>query len=130
MRRPGLRDVQPVKDLVTYEEAMEAKVYLDEIAHDWAEAYADVDYYTYLLRQTEALGAQMSDERAANAKLWDARTSEAYTNAVRRLRDAQTDMKLIEHRRQAALLKLELYRTIRADKRAREIIDNDSQRQQ
>jgi hypothetical protein len=120
-RTPTYRDVQPVRDLVTEDEAYEAMVYLDTIPHDYAIAYADIDYENYMMRSIEAVGALYSTETANDRRLWDARQSDAYAKHAKRVRDAQVRFKEIEARRAAAILKIEVYRTIRADKRAREV---------
>jgi len=122
-RRPLYRDVQPVKEIVTFDEAMDAKVLLDETADDYAVAYAEVDFRQYTLRQIEALGAQLSDERAALAKQWDARTSAAYEKGIERLRHAQVEFKRLEAMRDGAKTKIELYRTIEASRRARDELE-------
>lgn len=113
--------MQPVTDLVTDEECYEALQYLDKIAHAYAEAFAEVDYQSYMLRQQEAVGALMSDETANDRRLWDARTQPGYLKRVKSLHKAQIAWKEIEAKRHAAILKAEIWRTVHADKRARDI---------
>jgi hypothetical protein len=120
-RTPTYRDVEPVRDLVTEEEAFEAMAYLDTVPHDYAEAYADVDYENYMMRSIEAVGALFSQETSNDRRLWEARQSDAYATHAKRVRAAQVRWKEIEAKRAAAILKIEVYRTIRADKRAREV---------
>ena len=74
-----------------------------------------------MMRSIEAVGALFSNETANDRRLWDARSSDAYAAHAKRVRDAQIRWKEIEAKRAAAILKIEVYRTIRADKRAREV---------
>lgn len=121
-RTPSRRDVEPVRDLVTTEEAYEAMVYLDTIPHDYAIAYARQDLELHRLRATEAVGALYSNETANDRRMWDARSSDGYLKQADRLFKAQVAFKEIQAKRDAALLKVEVYRTIRADKRARDVM--------
>jgi hypothetical protein len=121
MRTPSHCDVQPITDLVTDEEAYEAMQFLDQVAHDFAVAYAEADYRAYLLKQVEAVGALLSDEKANDRRLWEARQSVPYTNAILEVRQAQLAFMEIKARREAAQLKIEVWRTIHADKRGRDV---------
>lgn len=126
-RQPGYRDVRPITDLVTDEDCYEAMKFLDTIAHDFASAYAQVDYRTYMLRQVEAVGAitietDDNGKRLSNdARVWHSRSVPAYTRAIEALRDAQMRFKEIDAKRAAAQLKIEVWRTIHADKRSRDV---------
>lgn len=121
-RTPSGRDVRPVRDLVTDEEAAEALVYIDTIPHDYAIAYARQDLELHRLRATESVGALYSNETANDRRLWDARSGDGYMKQAQRLFQAQVAFQEIKAKRDAAMLKVELYRTIRADKRARDVM--------
>lgn len=127
-RNPTYRDVQPVRDLVTEEDAMEAMAWLDSSPHESAEAFAAVDLHIALLRRAEADAALASAEKSNDRKLWEARTSNDYREAAFRLRDAQSTWKEMDLRRQVAMLKIELYRTICADKRQRQAQESENER--
>lgn len=122
-RRPSYRDVRPVRPLVSEDEAWEAKAYLDETAHDFAVAYADVDFETYMLRQIEAMGVVYSDAKASAARLYESRCSEAYGKQIERVRKAQLAFKELEAKRTAATLKIEVWRTVSANSRVRDALE-------
>jgi hypothetical protein len=125
-RTPRYEDVQPVKDLVTNEEMYEAMVYMDQSPHDYAEAVADAEYAAYKIRMAEAVGILVSGERNAARQQADARTSQAYANAVEDNRRAQMQAEMMKARRAAAQLKIEVWRTLRADQRARDVSEPGS----
>lgn len=125
---PAYRDVRPVRELVTDDEAWEAKVFLDETTHDIAEAQTDAEYAEYMIGVAEATGATLSDETSVDKKKWDARTSSTYAKQVKLWREARFAFLKLKARRDAAQLKVELWRTIRADKRAREVQEFDANR--
>lgn len=120
-RRPSYDDVQPVRDLVDDEEMYEAMQFLDGIAHDYAVATADFDRCDYRVRMAEAAGVITSEEKSAVRQQADARTSPHYLRSVEARYEAQMRLEEIKARRMTAQLKIEVWRTIHADKRIREI---------
>lgn len=122
-RSPSYRDVAPVRPLVTEDEAMEAMAFVDTIAHEFARTQAYADFLEYRLSIVEAVGATLSDERSVDKRKWDARASAAYSDAVQAWYTAKTEALTIKAKRDAAMMKLEIYRTGRADQRAREVFE-------
>jgi hypothetical protein len=121
--RPGYRHVRPVRDLVTDEEAHEAMQFLDTIPHAAAVAKAEWEYLDSMTSVTEAVGAQFSDERAVDKRKWDAKTSRAYTDNLAAVKKARIIQLEIEGKREAARIKIEVWRTIHADKRERGVAE-------
>lgn len=128
INRPSYRDVRPVRDLVSDEQCYQAMQFLDESAHDFGVAKAQVEYLTYMIGVTEALGAQLSDERSVDKRKWDARTAQPYIDRVEALRQARMTFEELAAKREAAKLKVELARTIHADKRERGVQAPQQQR--
>ena len=67
-RTPTYRDVAPRHELVSYDEAMDAKVFIDESYKERAEAIADADYLEYMVSVVESEGLKNSND-ANNNKL-------------------------------------------------------------
>lgn len=118
-RRPGYRDVAPIRDLVSDEEAYEAMQYLDQVAHNFAEAQANADYEEYMLGVAEATGGMLSDEKSMDRRKWEARTSAQYGEQLKAFRKSKMRYLEIKARREAAQTKVDVWRTIHADKRTR-----------
>jgi hypothetical protein len=129
-RRPSYRDVRPVVDLVTDEEMYEAMQYIDTVAHDFAVAVADFDRADYRVRMAEAAGVMTSKEPNAARQQADARTSPHYLRTIDARYEAQMRLEEIKARRVAAQLKIEVWRTIHADKRIREVPPDYREREQ
>lgn len=117
---PSYQEVRPVRELITEQEMMVALNYGDRTAEEEARAYANVGYQENLLKQIEAIGMQLSDEKAALARQMDARTSQPYTKAIVAVRDAIEVHRTIQNKRTAATLKVEVWRTLQANQRARD----------
>jgi hypothetical protein len=115
------QDVRPVRDLVTEEECYEAMVYLDQTAAEFGALQAEAKYREYMVGAAEAVGALYSDEKSADRRKYEARTSQAYLKRLEELREAERDYLTLRAKRDAAHVKIEVYRTTRADKRAREV---------
>ena len=120
-RTPSYRDVKPVTDLVTDDECFAAMQYLDETAHDLAKAQSDADYLEYMISAAEAVAALYSDERSVDKRKWDARASPSYLQRLEEWRDAKRTFLALRAKHEAAKLKVEVWRTIHADKRARDV---------
>jgi hypothetical protein len=122
-RTPTYRDVQPITDLVTDEEAYEAMLYLDSVAHDFAIAQANADYAEYSVQIAEATGAVMSDETSADKRKYEARTSPLYKKKLDTWRRSKITYLEIKAKREAAQTKIDVWRTIHADKRLRDVTE-------
>lgn len=118
--RPSHRDVRPVRDLVTDEDAHEAMQLLETTAFDVAKLQTDREYYAYMIGAAEAVGGLHSDERSADKRKWEARSGQYYLDQIKFWREATQKFLELKARRDAAILKIEVWRTIRADKRARQ----------
>lgn len=119
-RRPTHRDVEPVRDLVTDEEAHEAMQLLDTTHFKVSKLQTDREYYAFMIGAAEAVGGLHSDERSADKRKWEARTSQHYLDQITAWREATQNFLELKARREGASLKIEVWRTIRADKRARQ----------
>jgi hypothetical protein len=91
--------------------------------HKYAEAIAGAERAAYRLRMVEAAGIMVSGEKNAARQQADARTAHAYSRAVDEQYATQMRAEEAKAARASATLRIELYRTIRADKRAREAQD-------
>lgn len=120
-RVPSYGDVRPVVDLVTDQECHDAMQFMDTIPHDYAVAQAEADYAEHLLSVTESVGAMLSEERAVDKKKWEARASRNYAERLIAWRVARTLFLEIKAKREAAQIKIEVWRTIHADKRSRDV---------
>jgi hypothetical protein len=127
-RRPRYGDVRPVRDLVTTQECFEALQLLEDTSDKIGALSADVDYFKYMIGAAEGAAGLLSDERSADKRKWEARTAAHYLEEVDRLRTVASQFLALKAHRDVAFLKVELYRTIRADKRARELQDDPGPR--
>jgi hypothetical protein len=118
--RPSHRDVQPVRDLVTDEEAHEAMHLLDTTYAKVAKLQTDREYYAYMIGAAEAVGGLHSDERSADKRKWEARSGQYYLDQIKAWREATQAFFELKARREGATLKIDIWRTIHADKRARQ----------
>jgi hypothetical protein len=122
-RAPRYQDVEPVRDLVTDEECYEAMQLLDSIAHDYAVAIAAADRAAYQLRMAEAAGVMVSEQKSDARRQAESRVSAAYSRAVDVQYRAQLRAEELKAQRAAAQLKIEVWRTIHADKRSRDVAE-------
>jgi hypothetical protein len=116
--RPGYRDVAPVVDIVTDDEVGEALSLLATTAHDHAVAKADAKYLEYMVGLTEARAGLASDERSADKRKWEARSSPEYARALELMRAADIRNFELQGLRDAATAKVEVWRTLQANQRA------------
>lgn len=116
-------DVAPVRDLVTDAECYEAMQFLDESAHRIGVMQADTEYSEYMIGAAEAVSGLYSDERSAERRKWEARASPSYLKRLEDWRDAKREFLALKARREAANLKIEVWRTIHADKRSRDVVE-------
>jgi len=124
-RQPSYQDVLPIRDLVTEEEAWEAKQWLDTIADEWAEAMADHSRAQSRIKMAEAAGIMVSSEKSAIRQQADARTTPHYVRAVEAAYVAEKRREKLFVQRAAKDLICRLFQTIRADKRERGIPDQE-----
>jgi hypothetical protein len=115
----GYGDVKPVRDLVTDAECYAAMQFLDQTAHEIGAMQADAEHSEYMIGAAEAVSALYSDERSVEKRKWEARSSPSYLKRLEEWRDAKREFLALKARREAAGLKVEVWRTIHADKRAR-----------
>src|SRR3954468_17811671 len=111
VRRPTYQDVQPVRDLVTDEEAYEAMQYMDNSAHDFGVAIAHFEYADYQVKMAEAAGVLVSSETSDAKRQADARTSPQYEKAIKARYKAQLKREEMKAKREAAQIKVEVWRT-------------------
>jgi hypothetical protein len=122
-RSPRYRDVEPITDLVTDEECYEAMQFADHIAHDYAVAIAAADRAAYRLRMIEAAGVMVSTQKSDARRQAEARISNAFAKAVEEQYDAQVLAEELKAKRAAAQQKVDVWRTIHADKRQRDVAE-------
>lgn len=120
-RTPRYEDVKPVRELVTLAEMFEAKEFLDTVDQQWGIAVAEMGRAEARLKMAEAAGIMTSNEKNAVRQQADARTSPHYARAVEELYRTQMRCEQLKAKRAAAQLKIEVWRTLRADQRMREI---------
>src|SRR5215472_8245876 len=101
----------------------DAMVFLDTVPHDWAEAVADADRAAYRISMAEAVGIMVSQEKSADRRKAEARNAPNFSKAVNEHYAAQLRMEELKAKRAAAQLKVEVWRTIHADKRQREVAE-------
>jgi hypothetical protein len=114
---PGYDAVRPVRELVTDTEAGEALHFLATSAHKIAELQSDRDYFEYMIAAAEAVGALYSTETAVDKRKWEARTSANYLNQMKQWRESAREFLALKAKREAAALKVDVWRTIQANKR-------------
>jgi hypothetical protein len=117
-RQPTYEDVKPVVDLITDDEMWEAKVFIDETAHDFAVAKAAFNLAVDKVKMAEAAGVMLSKETNATRQQADARITPTYVRAIEAKGAAETRYEELLVKRRAAELKIEVWRTIAANKRA------------
>lgn len=123
-RAPSYRDVAPVRPLVTADEAGEAMAYVDTIPHELGRTQAWADYLEYKLGMIESEGARLSSETSDQKRKWDAKASAGYAETALALFHARQEAITTKAKRDAMMMKLEIWRTCEATKRAREVFDS------
>lgn len=116
---PSHRDVEPVRPLVDDEEMYEAMHFLDTSGHDLAVTQADWEYAEYIVGVAEAVAASFSDESSVDKRKWEARRHKTYSDALVEMRRRRMAFLEVKAKREAATQKIDVWRTIRADQRAR-----------
>jgi hypothetical protein len=125
-RTPTYRDVAPRHELVSYDEAMDAKVFIDESYKERAEAIADADYLEYMVSVVESEGLKNSKETSADRRKAEARTAALYLKRLKEWRDARIRALIIDGKVKFAQQKFDMFRTMEATRRARELAEADN----
>ena len=92
--------------------------YLLSTAEEFAHLKAGVKGQEYLLRHTRALGMLESSAKSVAAKETEALASESYLQAVKRYEDAIVEYETMAARREAARLKIDVWRSLNAAQRS------------
>lgn len=125
-RRPTYNDLKPRFEIVTEEEAYEAKVFVDENHDAVGKALADAEYLEWMVSVVEAEGINLSSEKSADKRKADARTSQLFLKKLQEWRDARAKAIALNGRYKMAAQKIEIWRTVEATRRARETAEHDS----
>jgi hypothetical protein len=120
VRRPTYRDVQPVRVAVTYEEMMEAKVFMDTVGNELGFLRARVEYDEEVLKIIFADEASKSDETSNDRRAWAARASMPYRQQALALFQTRQKYSQLDTLFRVANTKIEIWRTISANERIRE----------
>ena len=120
-RTPSYRDVAPRPgELVTDDEAMETKVWADQTSGEYGDDYADVDFSIAVFKRTEAILILASTQKSADLRKAEAMAHPDWLEAAKGVARAQARWKTMEKRMEFAKLKVEVWRTVRANERQRE----------
>jgi hypothetical protein len=100
------------------DEQVEAALDTLRNARGIAAARAELVRAEHMLKHTLALVAVQSNAKSEAAKQRDAYSSRQYLDAVERVRAAAHDMEMAKAQREAAVMTIEAWRTMRATERA------------
>lgn len=123
-RAPTYRDVEPVRELVTEEEAGECLYELDRTIHDFAE-------FQYRKRVADLAAKRVyaslySTARASShqGRVLEVENSQGYLLAAEQAARAERDLTKLKHAQELWRLKVDLWRTISANKRERDKLES------
>jgi hypothetical protein len=118
-RRQTLADVPPL--IVPDEEAEKALHFLRDSCEELGRARGMLDEAELMLKVVLSEAILASEERSADKREADARTSPAYLRAIKAYKEASTAWTTLYAKRKAAEMWLEAWRTCSATQRAARI---------
>lgn len=106
--------------IITDQEARRAVEFLVHSAAEIAQAKADADRAEKMLKHIKAMAMKDSGESSAAAQLREAEASAAYVQGIAACYEATKHAEMLKAQREAANIKIEAWRSVKADQRAAE----------
>jgi hypothetical protein len=100
--------------------AAAAVQYLADTAYEYGEARALTTKCDAMLRHIKALAMKASDEKSASGQEREAYASDAYKAAIDALFDATRSAETLRAKREAAVARIEFWRSVNSNQRAAE----------
>lgn len=113
--RQSQREPHPLTRTEQVEEALE---FLSLSAHEIGRARGAMIRAEYMIGATEAIAASLSKASSAEARKAEARSSSQYESAVQRYATAVQDFETLRSRREAAVQRIEVWRTASSSQKA------------
>lgn len=127
--------IRSVQNLITLEEVYTSRIFMSDVGYEITEvgaeiakAQGDLRLHEEMLKSIEAVAAKMSEEKSNDRRLWEARSSRAYTDRVALIRSTLIHLQTLRARKdglyarkESALINIEIWRTMQANLRALDI---------
>lgn len=124
-RRPTYDDVKPVLEIVTDEEAGEAKANWDSTIHDYAYALRRKRLCELAVKRVYATLYSQSAETSHERRKLDVEGSVHYKLASEAAVNAEVDFAVINEQRENWKVTIDLWRTVSANRRERDHQENN-----